>query len=193
MLTLRKSLMMALSALMMMMVALPAAMAERKKTDWTAKSVNGRNVNTENYRGQVLMVFLSSPETRDAMKPMSNELVLRYGDNQEVAQLTIVDLRELEFYKRPFAEEHIAKAQGRTVQRIQKLLKDNGKAPIPGLQQKLHLIADFEGQIVKRYNHWDTQKFVTVVVLNKQGDVVGAWKSSQIKEIFEAVDASLAE
>jgi hypothetical protein len=127
------------------------------------------------------------------MRPLTKELVLKYGHNNDVAQLTVVDLRELEFYKRPFAEEHIAKAQKRTVKRIQKILKDNGKPPIAGLDRKLHLVADFEGKVTKKYKHWNTQKFVTVAVINKQGDVIGSWKSSQLDDIFEAVDAALAE
>ncbi len=176
-----------------LLMVVPAAMAQAKKTDWKAKSAHGRSVNTQNYRGQVVMVFLSSPESRDALKPVTKDLVLRYGDNPDVAQLTIVDLRELEFYKRPFADDHIAKAQERTVKRIQKILKDNGKSPIPGLKRKLHLVSDFEGDIIKKYHHWDTQKFVSVVVLNKQGDVVGSWKTTQMKQVFEAVDASLSE
>lgn len=193
MLTVRKMLVAALAVMAAMMFVVPGALAEGGASDWSAKSASGRNINTKHYRGQVLMIFLSSPETRDAMRPMTKEMVLKYGHNNDVAQLTVVDLRELEFYKRPFAEEHIAKAQKRTVKRIQQILKDNGKPPIAGLDRKLHLVADFEGDISKRYKHWDTQKFVTVVVLNKQGDVVGSWKSTQLKDIFEAVDAALAE
>ena len=67
---------------------------ETKPTDWTAKDVKGRSVNTAKYRGKVLMVFINSPETRDGMKPISKDLTLKFGHNKKVAQMTVVDLRD---------------------------------------------------------------------------------------------------
>lgn len=175
-----------------LMLALPAFAEDKKAPDWSAESVKGKKVGTSQYRDRVVLVFLTSPETRDGMKDLTKEMVLKYGHNPKVAQLTVVDLRDLAFYKRPFADDEIAKVQDRTVKRIQQIMRDNGKDPIPGLDRNLHMFTDFEGKLVNKYEHWDTKKSVTVVVLDKNGEVKGSWKPSQIDAIFKAVDESLA-
>lgn len=169
------------------------AVASDKSTDWKAQDARGEEVDTTAYRGKVLLVFINHPDTRDKMKPLTNEMVLKYGHNPEVAQLTLVDLRALEFYKRPFARDHIVEAAERTAERIEALLKEHNQPPIPRLKKRLNIVPDFEGELLARYTYWNTSEHVTVVVINKQGDVVGSWKGEQLEEIHEAVSASLIE
>lgn len=174
--------------------ALVGSASAQKKHDWTAESAKGQTIKTKNFRGKVMMVIINHPEMRDAMKPITKALAFKYGHNPEVAiPVTVVDLRDLEFYKRPFVNDRISKAQDRTVKRISKMLKDENKPPIPGLSRKLHMIADFDGDIIKRYSTWNTKKAVTLVVVNKQGDIVGSFKGAQIEKAFEAVDAALLD
>lgn len=199
---LRLTLSAALALLTFGMVAV--ASAQPKATDWRATDVKGRGVATEDYRGKVLMVFIASDETKDLMQPITEELVVRYGTNPKVAQLTLADFSDAPFTWKSAEKisgtvtEKTAKAHDRTVVRIQNLLKKNGKAPIPGLDRKLHIVIDWDQKLVKRYKHWDAKKYVTVAVINPQGDVIGTWKlgpgkgslQDQLVPVYEAIDAT---
>lgn len=183
-----------LTAALVGLIAPAVASAQAtKSTDFVTKDVKDRTVSSKTYRGKVLLVFINSHETGDAMRPVTEKMILKYGHNPKVAQVSIADLTELDFYKKPFAKDHISGAHDRTVKRIKALLKKNGKPPIPGLSRNLHIIMDMDGELVKRFQHFDPLKVVTVVVLNKEGDAIGSWKGSQLDKVFEAVDAALAE
>ncbi len=188
-----RALFVAMATLFGLLSMVGAASAQNKASDWVAEDAKGNKVKTADFRGKATMIFINHPEQRDAMKPITKELALKYGHNPAVSLVTIVDLRDLEFYKRPFANDKIAQAQDRTVKRIQQILKENNKPPIPGLARKLYMVPDFDGKIIDRYNHWDTKKNVTIVLLNKQGDIVGSWKDTQLDKVFEAVEATLAQ
>jgi peroxiredoxin len=189
-----RKLIVAVLAVLISLFTMVGSASAQKKHDWSAETAKGQKIKTKNFRGKVMMVIINHPEMRDEMKPITKALAFKYGHNPEVAiPVTIVDLRELEFYKRPFVNDRISKAQDRTVKRISKMLKDENKPPIPGLARKLHMIADFDGEIINRYNTWNTKKAVTLVVINKQGDIIGSFKGSQIEKAFEAVDAALVE
>ena len=165
----------------------------KKGHDFSAKDAKDRRVKSTHYRGQVLLVVISGTETRDAMKPVSKELILKYGHSKEVAQLTLVDLRDLSFYKRPFANGELSKVQDRTAKRMNKWLREDGQPPIAGLNRKLHIIADFDGDLIKKFSPWKTSDTVTIAVVNKQGDIVGKFKHTQLKELHEAIDESVKE
>lgn len=171
----------------------PAPELVKKKHDFSTKDSKGRRVKTARYRGQVLLVIISGTENRDVMRPVSKELILKYGHSKDVAQLTLVDLRDLSFYKRPFATGELAKVQDRTAKRMNRWLREDGQAPIAGLSRKLHIIADFEGKLIKRFKPWSTKDNVTIAVVNKQGDIVGKFKHTQLDKLHEAIDASLQE
>ena len=183
------------------------ASAQPKPTDWAASDVKGRSVDVAKYRGKVLLVFITSDKTKDLMRPITEELILKYGHNPKVAQVTLAD-----FSDAPFAwkaaestastvSNRTAGAHDRTVKRIQSLLKENNKPQIPGLSSKLHIVIDWEKTLVAKYKHWDTSKFITIVVLNQQGDAIGAWKAgpnaatltNQLDTVFEAIDATLTQ
>ena len=157
------------------------------------KDCNGHRVKTTAYRGKVLLLIISGTETRDIMKPVSKELILKYGHNPDVGQLTLVDLRELSFYERPFADGELSKVQKRTVKRLNRWLREDGQAPIPGLSRQLHIIGDTKGRYLRRFGPWKTSNTVTIVVVNKQGDVVGKFKHSQLPLLHQAIDAALSE
>jgi glutathione peroxidase-family protein len=198
MLTRRMFIALALAATTAVSFSLPASEAaaegiEKKTHDFHAKDSKDRKVKTTHYRGQVLLVVISGTETRDAMRPVTKELILKYGHNKDVGLLTLVDLRELSFYKRPFANGELAKVQDRTAKRMNKWLRKDGQAPIPGLDRKLHIIADFDGKLIKKFKPWKTEKVVTIAVVNKQGDIVGKFKHTQLDQLHEAIDASVKE
>ena len=170
----------------------PAA-AQDKKHDWRSRSARGQLVNTADYRGKVVVVVINHPSLAEATLAITRELALKLGHNPEVSVLRVVDLGDLELYKRPFATKKLALDQKREVKRIQQILKEHNKAPIQRLHRKLHMFADFEGGIIGLYDIWSTKEEVTLVVVNKQGDVMGSFKGSRSEEALEAVEASLAE
>lgn len=181
------------------------ASAQPKPTDWAASDVKGRSVDVASYRGKVLMLFITSAETKDLMQPITEKLVLKYGNNPKLAQVTLADFSDapLTWKAAESASDTVTKrtagAHDRTVRRIQAFLEKKGKPPIPGLDRKLHIVIDWESNLVSKYKHWDTEKFITVVVLNPQGDVVGQWKAGpgegeldgQFEPIYQAVDSTL--
>ena len=60
--------------------------------------------------------------------------------------------------------------------------------------QKLEAcISDVKGKYVRRFSPWKTSKTVTIVVINKQGDIVGKFKHNQLPMLREAIDAALEE
>lgn len=187
--------------------AVGVASAQDKATDWAASDVKGRSVDVKAYRGKVLLVFIMSDTTKDLMRPITEDMVLRYGHNPKVAQVSLAD-----FSDAPFTWKSAEKISGtvtdktkaahdRSVKRIQKILKDNGKPPIPGLDKKIHIVLDWDQKLVKKYKHWNPKKFITVVVTNPQGDIVGSWKlgpgkdgvTDQLKPVYEAVDSTLGK
>ena len=175
-------------------IALSAGAEDKvKATDWSAEDGRGQKVDTRDYRGKVLLVFINGVKTGPKMKPLADELILKYGHNPDVGQLTLVDLSTLELYKRPFANQRIAEAQERSAKRLDKLLREHNKPPIANLVRKLHIVPDFDGALFGKYDHWDTSTEVTVVVVNKQGDPVGSFKDDQLDQLHEAVEAVLAQ
>lgn len=192
----------ALTGLLMMTLALGATAWANSKYDWSAKDVKGRTVNTADYRGKVLLVFITSAEddVRDKMKPITKQLVVKYGHNPDVDQLTIVDLSDapLTWIAAEKASdevtERISKSHDRTITRMNDALKKAGMETIPAplLDKRLHIILDWEGKLVKKYPHSDTSKHVTIAVLDKQGNLVGTFKGNQLDKAMEAADATLA-
>lgn len=184
---------------MSMLLASGSALAEPKPTDWSAKDVKGRSVSTDKYRGKVTMVIINSPDKRDAVKPLSKKLTLRYGDNNKVDQITIVDLTDAPMTWSAAeaatgkVTSEIAKTHDRTVKRINGWLKEAGKKPIRGLDRKMHIVLDWDGKIIKKYKYWDTKKFITVVVVNQHGDPIGSFKGNQLDKLMKAVDAAVGE
>jgi hypothetical protein len=166
---------------------------EAKRHDFSTKDCKGRRVKTTAYRGKVLLVMISGDKTRDMVKPISKDFILKFGHNKNVAQLTLVDLRDLSFYERPFADGVLAKVQDRTAKRLNRWLREDGQAPISGLDRKLHIIGDTKGRLLRRFGPYKTSTTVTIVVINKQGDIVGKFKHTQLSLISEAVDAALEE
>ncbi len=193
-----------LMGLLLMGVAAVAG-AQAKPHDWSSKDVKGRAVSTQSYRGKVLLVFIASDETKDLMQPISERLVLRYADSDQVGQLTLADFSDAPFTWKTAESvsgtvtEKTAKAHDRTVRRIQGILKKNGKEPIADLDKQIHIVIDWDDKIVKKYKTWDTEKYVTVIAINPEGELMGSWKAgpsaksldAQLGPVFEAVDAAL--
>lgn len=182
-----------------MILSSAMASADVKPTDWIAKDVKGRSVDTSKYRGKVMMVFINSAETKDRMKTISKKLTLKYGKNKKVAQLTVVDLTDapLTWLAAEKAAGEVtkrtAKAHDRTVKRMNTWLTDAGKKPIKRLDKKLHIVLDWKGKVVKNYDYFDSEKHVTIVVINQHGDPIASFKGTQLTKAMAAVDAAVAE
>lgn len=190
---------------LMLVGAVSSASAQAKPHDWKGKDVKNRAVSTESYRGKVLLVFIASDETKDLMQPISERLVLRYGHNENVGQLTLADFSDAPFTWKTAESvsgtvtEKTAKAHDRTVRRIQGILKKNGQPAIPNLDKKIHIVIDWDNKIVKKYKKWDSDTYVTVVAIDQAGELLGSWKTgpsaksldAQLLPVFEAVDKVL--
>ena len=165
--------------------------------DWRGVDVKGRAVDTRAFRGKVLLVFINSPELKGETRPLTEQLVLRYGDNPKVAQLTLVDLSDAPLTWRGAeavsgaVTDEVGKVHDWTVQHIQGWLEKNDKPRIPGLHKRLHIILDWERSLIGRYRTWDTSRTVTIALLDQQGRYLGSFKGSQLEQLMNAVDATL--
>ena len=177
------------------LLALTFSSTAAAQHDWAAKDVKGRSVKTADYRGKVLVVFVSSADTRDQMKPVIPKLVTRYGKHPKVAQLTIVDLREAPFAWKAAEKvndevtDRIKGTHDRTVKRMNAALVKDGQKPIAGLDKKLHIVLDWKGKLVKKYNKvHNTSKFINIIVIDPAGKQVGAWKLQDFETAMKKVE-----
>ncbi|MEO1268982.1 MAG: hypothetical protein AAFX99_12845, partial [Myxococcota bacterium] len=114
-------------------------------------------------------------------------------------QITVVDLRQAPLSWRAAEQvsstvtSRIADIHDWNVEHITSFLKEQGKPPIRGLDRKLHVVLDWDGDLVERYPIWDSQKTVSIVVLDHHGGVVGVWPSHQLDRAIKAIDAALTE
>jgi len=165
--------------------------------DWSAKDVKGRTVNTSNYRGKVLLMFVNSPELKGQMWPITERLILKYGDHKRLEQVTVVDLREAPLTWQAAEQisgtvtEKIAAIHDWNVTQITTLLKEKNKPPIRGLDRKLHVVLDWDGDLIQRYPTLNSQKTISIVVIDPQGNHVGTWPGHQLDRAIKAIDATL--
>jgi len=165
--------------------------------DWRAEDVNGRAVDTKSFRGKLLLVFINAPATKGKARALTEQLAVRYGDHAGLGQLTIVDLSEAPLTWRGAetisgtVSARVREAQAWTVENLQKTLAQHHKPPIEGLEARLHVVLDWDGELVTRYRPWDTARTITVALIDKEGRPLANYRVDQRDELFAAIDDQL--
>jgi len=189
---------------------LGAVIAGPAVSAWQAKDAKGRTVNTANYKGKVQIVTISNPDynykkaTDKALAFIASE----YGESDDVAQLTLIDLRGMNSIKYKAAEvsgeldKRLKKAHNRIAGRIAKALGKTDGASKKKIDAGLHLIPVRGDKIVNRYSkQWDdnvTENNLILLVVDKNGNYQQGWKikknapdsriNAVLKELKSVVD-----
>ncbi|MBN1946611.1 MAG: hypothetical protein JW797_13130 [Bradymonadales bacterium] len=159
---------------------------------FSAVDVYGRPLSVGVPSDYVWVMVFSAEDTSDAMQPITAEIAVEFHDQPGLAFLTIVDLRSLAFYKRPFAAGAIRDAGDRTVRRINRQLERRGLPPIENLHDHLFLITDNNGEITQRYGVRDPNRFLTVVLFDHHGMELGRYDpQDDLPAIFDGIRRGL--
>ena len=156
---------------------------------FTALDVDERSVQVGYPSERVFIVFFSSPETSDAMQPLTADIAVHFREADDLEFVTVVDLRNLAFYERPFAPGAIHDAGMRTIGRINRQLDELGLPPIEGLEQHLFMIADDSGGITDTYGVPDPTRYLTCIIYDHAGQEVGRFDpETQLDEVIAAIE-----
>ncbi len=156
---------------------------------FTALDVDERSVQVGYPSERVFILFFSSPETSDAMQPLTADIAIHFREANDLEFVTIVDLRNLAFYERPFAPGAIHDAGMRTIGRINRRLDELGYDPIEGLEDHLFMITDDSGGITDTYGVPDPTQYLTCIVFEHSGQEAGRFDpATQLEEVIAAIE-----
>jgi hypothetical protein len=158
-----------------------------------ALDVYGRDVSVGRPRPAVMVLFFSGQGTSDAMQPITADIAVRFHDQSAIDFVTIVDLRSLSFYERPFADGAVASAGDRTVRRVNRQLEQEGLPPIEGLHDHMYLVTDPSGDITTRYGVPDPNQTLTCIIYDPNGMEIGRFDpATELDGVMAAIEQSLS-
>ncbi len=194
----------AMVALLVTSLGLGVALASHQIPTWKAKDAKGRTVNTSAMAGKVQIITISNPDYKykKATDKALQVIAGNFGSADDVGQLTLVDLRGMNWAKYQAAdvsgelEKRMVKAHDRIAKRIAKALGKEGDAAAKSkIDKGLHLIPLREDKIIHHYKPWTsdtTENNLILVVVDKSGKFNKFWKIK--KGTGEAaIDKTLAE
>lgn len=176
-----------IAVLMVTGIGLGAVLAGHAVSSWQAKDAKGRMVNTANYTGKVQIITISNPDYKykKATDQTLSFIASNFGADESVTQLTLIDLRGMNWAKYNAAElsgeldKRLKKAHNRIAGRIAKALGANDAAAKKKIDDNLHLVPVREDKIVHHYSKWsdeDTENNLVLLVVDKNGNYQKSWK-----------------